>query len=231
MKKSLTALAVLMAVASSVFAHGASTVSQSTIAVTSSSTASAYSGSNGGVAISAAGNTTSASTGGVTTGVGTGLGPLQAGSVTLDGGATTSSLSYAGNISLGNANGSAGAAGVGQASTVQSGEFHTTSAGLRGDAQANGETVTGTSVQAGTNQGAVVGGSAVTTFHADASGAGLDLGFVKTGDVTSHASVVATTTPQISISYGGATIGFQNEAAGNATAQAKIGNVQSQSGN
>lgn len=233
MKKSMISLAVLAicAYAGAALAHGSDSSLTPSVGVQSSVSVSGYAGTGGGISLNHASNTVSAGVGGTNVGAAGALGPVRAGSVDISGTAATSSQSTAGNLSLGNASGSAAAAGVGQASIVGSGSFHTTANGPQGTVSGNVEAVTGTSVAAGTNQFGTVGGAAGGAFTASANATQFQLGPFNTANAGTAANVVVGTTPTVQYTVGGASVQIQNEAAGNAAGTAKVGTVASSTSN
>lgn len=197
----------------------------------STTQASAYAGTGGGLSLSGAYNQQSAGVDGTKAGTAIGVGPLKSTSVGIVGGATTSGLSAAGNLSLGNASGSAQASGVSTASIVGSGNGHTVWNGPEVQVSGNAEAVTGTGASTGSNGLGVSGGAAVAGFDAAASATQIKVGPLQTVDVNSHALAGAVTTPSVQVQIGSATVSIQNEAAANAFGHAKVGDISSTNGN
>ena len=226
MKKALMALAAF-AFASLAAAHDYTVGLTPSTAAISTTSASAYAGTGGGVSLSGAYNQQNAGVDGTKGGAAVGLGPLKSASVGVAGGATTSGLSAAGNLSVGNASGSAQATGLSQASIVGSGSAWTVNGGPQAVVNGNAEAVTGTSAASGSNGLGVSAGSAVGVFDAAASATQIKVGPFQTADVNSHAVASGVTTPSIQIQVGSGTVSIQNEAAANAFGQAKVGNLVS----
>lgn len=226
-KRSFSAL-VALALSSVVFAHGASeSLTPATSAISRSET-SAYAGNGGGLSISAAANKTTASTVGAASSLGVGIGPLKSASVEIGGAAASSSLSGAGNLSVGNASGGAVASGTGTSSIVGIGEAHTVTNGPKADVSGNAETITASVAKTGTNGLAISGGASASTFNAGASASQIKLGSFEQVSVDSHAVNTAVTTPGLSITLGTGTVQLQTEAASNAAGRAKVGSTVSQ---
>jgi len=228
MKKFFAAVAAFI-LAGAALAHGSSQSLTPATAAISTSQVSSYAGNGGGLSISGAANQQSATTSGTTTGLGVGIGPLKAASVGITGNAATSGGAIAGNLSVGNASGSAQASGVSTASIVGTGEAHTVAGGPQANVTGNAEAIVGTSAASGTNGLAMTGGSAVSGFDAGASASQIKVGPFQQTDVASHGITSALTLPAAQVTLGTGTVQLQTEAAANAFGQAKVGSITSTS--
>lgn len=230
MKRTLYLASALSLVAFAAFAHDSTqSLTPATAAIGTSQT-SAFAGTGGGLSISAATNRQTATTAGAQGGTAGSLGhAAKWADVGVSGTAATSGISAAGNLSVGNASGSAQAAGVSTASIVGAGEAHTVHGGPLSTVSGNAEAVTGTAAASGSNGLAVSGSAAVGTFDAQAHASQIKLGPLQHVDVGTSAVASAVTLPSVSLTLGSGTVSIQNEAAANAFGQAKVGATTSTS--
>lgn len=200
----------------------------STAAISTSQTSS-FAGTQGGASLSHASNFQTATTGGAMAGAAgsTLFGTTKYATVGIEGSAATAGQSVAGNLSIGNASGTAAASGVSTASIVGVGEAHTVSGGPLANVTGNAESITGTAATSGSNGLGVSSGAAVGSFQASASATQIKVGPFQSTDVQSAATSAGLTLPGVQITLGTGTVQLQNEAAANAFGQARVGSVVS----
>ena len=157
MKKSLIALAAIFAIGAAQAEYIGSGASNSN-GVVSSSGAYAQSAGNG-LSISAAGNSQTASstmTAGATKGT---VGSYQYGTAGVSGAALTTTASFAGNLSIGNATGSAGAGGASVVNASSNAYFDKHGKNPEGTTSGSLSSVAQSGVVAGKNGAGVAGGA------------------------------------------------------------------------
>lgn len=198
-------------------------------AAISTSQTSAFAGTGGGLSISGAANQQTVTTGGASSGAaGTALlGTTKYANVAIEGTAATAGISAAGNLSIGNASGSAQAAGVSTASIVGTGQAHTVTGGPQANVTGNAESITGTGAASGTNGAAISSGAAVGSFNASAAATQIKVGPFQHTDVQSAATSSGVTLPGVSVAFGTGSVQIQTEAAANSFGQARVGSITS----
>ncbi len=224
MKKSLIALAVLVA-AFGAQAEYIGTSAANSNGVVSSSAATAYSNGNG-ASLSSAGNFQYADSTASATASKFTAGPLQSGTAGVAGTAVTATGSYAGNISTGNASGAAGAGGVSLVNAGSSAYYDKHAKNPSGSTSGNVSSIAESGVSSGTNGLAYAGGVNTAGYTGLASS-------TKLGNTDSKLTNVALTNANaasVSVSgsghIGNATVdNIHVEGVANAVANAKSGNV------
>lgn len=229
MKKSLASLAAisLLAAAGMAFATGNGNTVQvvQNSAVDSGASATSYSGTPGGSSFSTAVNQQRASTSGDGSSVAGSFLGQTAGAAGVTGTATTSTFSAAANISTGSGTGGATASGLSNASVAATSSYNAGHS-VSGSATGNTEAVSGSLATTGRNGAAVVGANAAGGFDASASSYRVGI-FTTNRGATSTATTGAVTSAPSQFVFGSGSTSLQNEAASNASAVGKSGNVVS----
>lgn len=196
------------------------------VATNSTSGATAYSGTGGGLSASIAYNNQTASAVGISdSNQQGGQHGSHTGSAYVAGGVQTTSTSLALNYSTGTGTGAAGANGTSTASVDGSKSFSMAGpTGISGSATGNAESISSTAAGTGTNGGAYVKVGAVGGYVATASAAQGGV-FNDTASATTSAAALAGTTPTTQFTWGSGVTDVVNEAAANASATSKSGAV------